>query len=81
VVNCLEPHPGATILATSGIDSDIKIWTPTADTAQGLPADAERVGFSGFQGFRVLGLPVSSLALDLFTRIYSESIWSHPGLL
>ncbi|GAQ82529.1 hypothetical protein KFL_001140170 [Klebsormidium nitens] len=43
VVNCLEPHPGATILATSGIDSDIKIWTPTADEPQGLPADAEKI--------------------------------------
>ncbi|XP_055605863.1 DDB1- and CUL4-associated factor 8 [Uranotaenia lowii] len=28
VVNCLEPHPEFPILATSGLDSDIKIWVP-----------------------------------------------------
>ncbi|ODN01395.1 DDB1- and CUL4-associated factor 8 [Orchesella cincta] len=29
VVNCLEPHPGAPILATSGLDDDVKIWIPS----------------------------------------------------
>lgn len=43
VVNCLEPHPHATILATSGIDDTIKIWTPTADHLLPLPQDAELV--------------------------------------
>lgn len=28
-VNCLEPHPTAPILATSGLDDDIKIWIPS----------------------------------------------------
>lgn len=28
-VNCLEPHPGAPILATSGLDDDVKIWIPS----------------------------------------------------
>ncbi|XP_053398100.1 DDB1- and CUL4-associated factor 6-like [Mercenaria mercenaria] len=28
VVNCVQPHPFDTLLATSGIDYDIKIWTP-----------------------------------------------------
>ncbi|KAG0472687.1 hypothetical protein HPP92_014544 [Vanilla planifolia] len=30
VVNCIEPHPFAPIFASSGIEHDIKIWTPTA---------------------------------------------------
>lgn len=30
VVNCIEPHPYATMIASSGIESDIKIWTPNA---------------------------------------------------
>ncbi|WOL09724.1 DDB1- and CUL4-associated factor 8 isoform X2 [Canna indica] len=30
VVNCIEPHPYATVIATSGIDKDVKIWTPNA---------------------------------------------------
>ncbi|XP_013111761.2 DDB1- and CUL4-associated factor 8 [Stomoxys calcitrans] len=31
VVNCLEPHPTTPILATSGLDHHIKIWTPSAE--------------------------------------------------
>uniref|UniRef100_A0A915J6R3 DDB1- and CUL4-associated factor 8 n=1 Tax=Romanomermis culicivorax TaxID=13658 RepID=A0A915J6R3_ROMCU len=29
VVNVLEPHPSAPILATSGLDHDVKIWVPS----------------------------------------------------
>uniref|UniRef100_A0A7N5JMD9 DDB1 and CUL4 associated factor 8 n=1 Tax=Ailuropoda melanoleuca TaxID=9646 RepID=A0A7N5JMD9_AILME len=32
VVNCLEPHPQLPVLATSGLDYDVKIWAPTAET-------------------------------------------------
>ncbi|XP_050294359.1 DDB1- and CUL4-associated factor 6-like [Anthonomus grandis grandis] len=28
VVNCLQPHPTLPVLATSGIDHDIKLWEP-----------------------------------------------------
>lgn len=28
VVNCLQPHPTFPILATSGIDHDVKLWAP-----------------------------------------------------
>lgn len=51
VVNCLEPHPFATFLATSGIDDSIKIWAPTADRILPLPADAETVCLLYFLGF------------------------------
>ena len=30
VINVLEPHPSCPILATSGLDHEVKIWTPTA---------------------------------------------------
>ncbi len=30
VVNCLEPHPHIPVLATSGLDHDIKIFSPSA---------------------------------------------------
>ncbi|CAA7391467.1 unnamed protein product [Spirodela intermedia] len=30
VVNCIEPHPHATVLASSGLEDDIKLWTPNA---------------------------------------------------
>lgn len=31
VVNCVQPHPTMPIIASSGIDYNIKIWTPTND--------------------------------------------------
>jgi len=30
VVNCLEPHPSIPVLATSGLDDDVKIWCPNS---------------------------------------------------
>ena len=30
VVNCIEPHPYATMIASSGIEHDIKVWIPNA---------------------------------------------------
>ncbi|KAG8548177.1 hypothetical protein GDO81_026296, partial [Engystomops pustulosus] len=36
VVNCLEPHPHLPVLATSGLDYDVKIWIPTAKDPTGL---------------------------------------------
>eukprot|EP00850_Spirogloea_muscicola_P003073 SM000012S25335 [mRNA] locus=s12:455999:459391:+ [translate_table: standard] len=43
VVNCLEPHPSAMVLATSGIDSDVKIWMPTAEAPRSLPPNITKV--------------------------------------
>jgi len=31
VVNCIRPHPTLPVMATSGIDYDIKIWTPLGE--------------------------------------------------
>lgn len=28
IVNCLQPHPSVCLLATSGIESDIRLWSP-----------------------------------------------------
>ena len=30
-VNCIEPHPTAPIMATSGLDDDVKVWVPSAN--------------------------------------------------
>ncbi|XP_010646524.1 uncharacterized protein LOC100251996 isoform X2 [Vitis vinifera] len=42
VVNCIESHPHATVLASSGIEKDIKIWTPKATEKAILPKTIER---------------------------------------
>ncbi|XP_033225639.1 DDB1- and CUL4-associated factor 8-like [Belonocnema kinseyi] len=31
VVNCLEPHPFVPVLATSGLDYDVKVWVPSCE--------------------------------------------------
>ncbi|KAJ3286613.1 DDB1- and CUL4-associated factor 6 [Borealophlyctis nickersoniae] len=42
VVNCVQPHPSIPCLATSGIDHDVKIWTPTANAPCDL-SDLEEI--------------------------------------
>lgn len=37
VVNVLEPHPHIPVLATSGLDDDVKVWVPTAEYDPDLP--------------------------------------------
>ncbi|CAA2955316.1 DDB1- and CUL4-associated factor 8 isoform X2 [Olea europaea subsp. europaea] len=41
VVNCIEPHPHTMNLASSGIESDIKIWIPKAIDRATLPTNIE----------------------------------------
>ncbi|XP_052191448.1 protein ALTERED SEED GERMINATION 2 [Diospyros lotus] len=40
VVNCVQCHPTDCVVATSGIDSTIKIWTPTASVPSIVAAGA-----------------------------------------
>ncbi|XP_065351883.1 DDB1- and CUL4-associated factor 6-like [Cloeon dipterum] len=43
VVNSLQPHPYLPLLATSGIDHDIKLWAPMAETPFFDILDADRL--------------------------------------
>ncbi|OVA08871.1 WD40 repeat [Macleaya cordata] len=42
IVNCIEPHPHVTMLASSGIEHDIKLWIPKAVNRASLPAKIEQ---------------------------------------
>ncbi|KAH6824350.1 Transducin/WD40 repeat-like superfamily protein, partial [Perilla frutescens var. hirtella] len=42
VVNCVEPHPHSTVLASSGIENDIKIWIPKAIDRAILPTNIQK---------------------------------------
>lgn len=35
-MNCLEPHPHIPILATSGLDCDVKVWAPSCEDPPSL---------------------------------------------
>ncbi|XP_010446973.1 PREDICTED: DDB1- and CUL4-associated factor 8-like isoform X2 [Camelina sativa] len=41
VVNCIEPHPHIPVLASSGIETDIKVWTSKAAERAILPENIE----------------------------------------
>lgn len=43
VVNCIESHPHMPLMASSGIETDIKIWTPGGTEELGSPRTAEQV--------------------------------------
>ena len=43
VVNCVRPHPFDPILATSGIDYNIKLWSPLNEAEEFDRAAAEKV--------------------------------------
>lgn len=43
VVNCIEPHPHSTVLASSGIEHDIKMWIPKAVDRAILPTNIQKV--------------------------------------
>lgn len=43
VVNCIVSHPHTTVLASSGIENDIKIWTPKATERATLPTNIGKV--------------------------------------
>ncbi|KAL3621410.1 hypothetical protein CASFOL_036322 [Castilleja foliolosa] len=42
IVNCIEAHPHATVLASSGIEHNIKMWTPKATETATLPTNIQK---------------------------------------
>ncbi|XP_074344936.1 uncharacterized protein LOC141684001 isoform X2 [Apium graveolens] len=65
VVNCIEPHPHTTALASSGIESDIKLWTPKAAERASLPKNIERLRPKA-RGWMSMASP-EDLMLQLFS--------------
>ncbi|XP_030380206.1 DDB1- and CUL4-associated factor 8 [Scaptodrosophila lebanonensis] len=49
IVNCLEPHPWAPVLATSGLDYNVKIWTPTFEPLEPKPDKLKETLLRNFQ--------------------------------
>ncbi|KAK4284885.1 hypothetical protein QN277_001658 [Acacia crassicarpa] len=58
VVNCIESHPHTMVLASSGIDNDIKMWTPKALEKATLPKNIEQVPIFDHIHWFTIGLGV-----------------------
>eukprot|EP00262_Sarcandra_glabra_P001529 TRINITY_DN1166_c0_g1_i1.p1 TRINITY_DN1166_c0_g1~~TRINITY_DN1166_c0_g1_i1.p1 ORF type:complete len:478 (-),score=70.36 TRINITY_DN1166_c0_g1_i1:227-1660(-) len=50
IVNCLEPHPYVPFLATSGIESNVKLWAPITEDLIPLPNNVEEIMEANKQG-------------------------------
>ncbi|XP_077216989.1 transducin/WD40 repeat-like superfamily protein [Tasmannia lanceolata] len=50
IVNCLEPHPHVPVLATSGIEKNVKLWAPIAKDPISLPGNVEEIMEANRQG-------------------------------
>ncbi|WOH04329.1 hypothetical protein DCAR_0623738 [Daucus carota subsp. sativus] len=65
VVNCIEAHPHTAALASSGIESDIKLWIPKAAERATLPKNIEKLRPKA-RGWMSMASP-EDLMLQLFS--------------
>ncbi|KAK2975382.1 hypothetical protein RJ640_012393 [Escallonia rubra] len=50
IVNHLEPHPNLPVLASCGIEKNVKLWAPMSKDVPPLPHDAEKIMESNRRG-------------------------------
>lgn len=36
IVNCIQPHPSACVMVSSGIDTAVKVWSPTPEVSKNV---------------------------------------------
>ena len=54
VVNCVQPHPTAPFLASSGIDYNVKLWAPLAEEPNFDKEAADKVREESRVMFRIV---------------------------
>ncbi|XP_073122735.1 uncharacterized protein [Henckelia pumila] len=80
VVNCIESHPHATVLASSGIEHDIKIWTPNNIDRATLPTNIQKGRPKPKGGWMHRVVSPEDLMLHLFSLQRGRSDSSSPDL-
>ncbi|KAF2302156.1 hypothetical protein GH714_033088 [Hevea brasiliensis] len=78
VVNCIESHPHTTVLASSGIETDIKIWTPRAVERATLPTNIEKLKPKA-RGWMYQVASPEDLMLQLFSMQRQRTIPEQNG--
>lgn len=67
VVNCIVSHPHTAVLASSGIEKDIKIWTPKATERATLPIDIGKLKRPKQRGWTRHVLSPQDFMLQIFS--------------
>ena len=69
IVNCVQPHPRLCLLASSGIDSCVRLWQPLAEHAEQARAvpDAHRVAHENQS--RMNADPIQMMLLNFGGRV------------
>ena len=66
IVNCLQPHPSAPLLASSGIDPQVRLWAPSAeDGKEEARAVADHASVSTANQKRMRADPFEALLLNM----------------
>lgn len=75
VVNCIQPHPTLPLLATSGIDHDIKMWAPVLEETNFDLKMAQDVSIlnTDHNSYKFCHRYVVSLYIFLLMSAYSET--------
>jgi hypothetical protein len=73
----VSPHPFLPLLATSGIDYDIKLWSPTAHTSQ-FDAQAAEIVARYYAALKITGF---ASHLSPFFRFVWRSLQTHGRYL
>merc|ERR1719295_1195561 len=73
IVNCLQSHPSAPVLATSGIDPVVRIWQPRAeDRGEDKRIVEDFVGAASSNQQRMNADPFETILLNMGYRINPE---------
>lgn len=73
-VNCIEAHPRFPVLATSGLDKDVKIWIPKSGSDPNYNG-IERVSGNYSAATRVISYAMN-ISADSWTRMWFRCLVS-----
>ncbi|CAL8100295.1 unnamed protein product [Calicophoron daubneyi] len=68
-VNCVQPHPSICLLASSGIDSVVRLWSPLSEDSDQTHVIKDYVGAAERNQRRSVRDPLESMLLNMGYRI------------
>lgn len=77
IVNCLESHPHLPVIATSGIERNIKLWAPMGNGCLSLPANVKWITEANRQGRE--DSSVITLTPDVIMHVLRRHRRNHLG--